>query len=280
MSSSESEDEERAVDENHLDDHEMTAVLRLKVVGNKRFAANELAPALASWAEAIAVFGTRPGTDLQRAEKSKIHGNVAEAHLRQGDFPQARRAADQSLACDDKNLKARFRRARALIAMGDPASLTLAMDDMRRYQADGGVVSASDAKLLRTGDGGKLLAATRDGMAAAASPPAADQASGTSTVPQPADISDADADAVAKKAEAIRAAQEVVAKTAAAPMASTTSCGPTVRTEWLRELRDPKRDRYAWLIDVYRTRCASPLSRRPAHGRVRAVTPRPILLWS
>ena len=86
-------------------------------------------------------------------EKRATGGGSADVELSEA----ARRGADSALDCDPINLKALFRRARALLAIGGPQELTMALDDIKQYQSKGGVLSAMDAGLLVTSEGKPLL---------------------------------------------------------------------------------------------------------------------------
>ena len=269
-------------DDDALDTTEFAKVIEHKTAANKAFTAGELSSALESWAEAIKVFEGRSGDEAQRLEKSKVHSNQAEAYLRRKEYDKARRCADSALDCDPINLKALFRRARALLAIGGPQELTMALDDIKQYQSKGGVLSAMDAGLLVTSEGKPLLphAVRREPPQSEAkkSPPPPPLESDAEWNQKVADFKEQTRELVAgaaaeakvdgeevdaatqaeKKEEAIRAAQEVAAKAAEEPSGggggAAASSKPVVveRTEWLKALRDRK-DRYSWLIDVYRT---------------------------
>lgn len=269
---------------------EFESVMRLKNAGNAHFVAGELTAALGRWSDAVQLYDGRAGESVQRAEKSKLHSNKAEAFLKLERYADARADADRALESDAANGKARFRRARALLALGGPAELALAMEDIKAIKAAGGTVGEAEAALLRTADGALLLKSARDKEEAAAKASAARRAEWRRRVGAPGGDAGAgaepSADDLAKAARAVAAVAEYTdvdantakmeahtakeAAKAAAEEPAAKAPPPPERTEWLAALGNPGRDRHAWLIDCYRTRVdddrAGGPSPRAPHG--------------
>ena len=128
-----------------------------KNTGNKSFKAGEFEAAVSEWDAFLAIYGSHAGNAQQRLEKAKVFSNKAEAFLKLGRHAEARDACSAALELDASNHKARFRRARSCLAMGDWQDLVMASEDVKRIQADGGTIGEAEAALLKTAEGKPLL---------------------------------------------------------------------------------------------------------------------------
>ena len=97
---------------------EYSEVQRLKAEGNARFGSKDFIGANESYGRAMEIAGSRRGSEgEQRDDYLKIHSNLVETLLRLDRNEQALMTATGLLAIDPSNGKARFRRARALVAL-------------------------------------------------------------------------------------------------------------------------------------------------------------------
>jgi hypothetical protein len=262
-------------------------VLRRKWLGNEHFKDGDLDSALSHWDEAIKLFGPAAGDATQAAVQATLHANRAEVFLRLERHAEAKTACDRALQLDDTNFKARFRRARACLALGGFEELAQAADDVKRIQADGGTLQKAEATLLRTAQGMPLLAS----LAGKGNASAFAKASIPATAFSAEEAAAVDAEARERAAQTVAAlAPEMAAAMANAgatghrppPMAAPDGAPPRPpeprlgdlqpvdRTDWMEMLDDRPELRPAWLVDVYRTSfnaeatCARP-PERPRH---------------
>lgn len=129
---------------------EMALVMERKEEGNHHFKAGRVEDALLAYNRALEVFADRLGDGTQRLDKSKLLANRAECLLRLERWEAASKSAGLALRCDAANCKARFRRARALAAMGGENRLSEALEDLEQLRIDsGGSHGKAEAKLLR-----------------------------------------------------------------------------------------------------------------------------------
>ena len=125
---------------------EMARLLEDKERGTMHFKAGRVKEACQEYNRAIEVFGDRPGgTVEQRREKSKLFANRAECLLRLEEWAAAEKAAMRATELDATNAKARYRRARALEALGGEAQLQMAVVELGRIEPMGG----AEHQLLR-----------------------------------------------------------------------------------------------------------------------------------
>ena len=250
-------------------------VVRVKTMGNGHFSKGELEKALSCWNAALNLYDGKPGDDAQRREKSKICSNCAQAHLSLDKYSAARSAADHALEYDDANAKARFRRARALLALGGLEELTQAADDIKRIKADGGTLGEAEAALLRTAEGpllkvmrdkeanqaavkAEVAAASPDDLAKAAAAAAAVAPMATAAKAEAAAAAAATANTADKSAAAARVAEAEAAEEAEVKRAWAQKRRDQVleakRSAWMGALGERRELCRAWLVDVYRTR--------------------------
>ncbi|KAK7230805.1 hypothetical protein SO694_00075179 [Aureococcus anophagefferens] len=95
----------------------MDAGLAHKKAGNARFAKKAYAEAIENYDLAAADFEACGASAA--GEASKTYANASECRLRLGDFALAESAASRALELDGANTKARFRRGRARLELGD-----------------------------------------------------------------------------------------------------------------------------------------------------------------
>lgn len=266
-----------------LDAESFADVLRRKWLGNELFKEGDLDGAVAHWDKALKLYGAKPGDGTQAGVQATLNSNKAEVFLKRQRYADAKLCCDRALELDDANFKARFRRARACIAIGGFEELSLAADDVKRIQADGGTLGEAEAALLRTAQGSPLLPS----VGGAASKPSNGKGTttGCSAISQALrgaatsslseeEVAAADADARERAAAAVAAlGPEMAAALANAgatgtPEQSDSSAeanSPAAaepppaadealdRTDWMELLDDRPSLRAAWLVDVYRT---------------------------
>ena len=117
---------------------EFDSVVALKATGNDAFKQGNFAGATASYAAALAVYGSRAGSEPdQRKERVNLSSNTAECLIRQKMFPQAVDAASEALSNDSTNAKARIRRVKALAAIGGAERLNDAWGDLKILHSAG-----------------------------------------------------------------------------------------------------------------------------------------------
>jgi hypothetical protein len=273
---------------NDLEASVFAEVLQFKGLGNKFYSVGNHEQALDQYNKALKLYDGQQGSDEQRKQKATICSNSAEAFLKLERFPEARAFADNALKYDDTNHKARFRRARALLALGGFEDLQQAAEDMKRIQTDGGRLGKAEAALLRTATGPLLKGlgsapASKETIAMAAAAkeavaPLLAKAGATVTVPKSASIattpaSTATATSTAADAEFTRQLEDDF-DTSPAPSTTSTSSNSSEkvyfsstpasgshpasakvvdRTEWMVLLVDRPALVHCWLIDVYRT---------------------------
>ena len=128
---------------------EMGLVIERKEEGNGHFRSGRVEDALLAYNRALEVFADRNGDPTQRLDKGKLLANRSECLLRLERWEAAGKSASAALRCDVTNCKARFRRARALAAMGGENHLSEALEDLEQLRIDsGGSHGKSEAKLL------------------------------------------------------------------------------------------------------------------------------------
>jgi hypothetical protein len=124
-----------------LSPDEFSQVLQLKAKGNACFGAKDFSGAKKAYGRARKVFGCRRGSSgakgeqqqqLQREEYLKVSSNLAEALLRLNMPERALATADDVLDLDPSNAKARYRKAKALVAM---AAFTAALTELAALEA-------------------------------------------------------------------------------------------------------------------------------------------------
>lgn len=121
-----------------LTEQESALVAEARALGNDKFKLGDVRGACAEYGRAIQVFADRPGgTREQRGEKSKLYANRAECLLRLESWHLAEEAAAMAVALDEGNIKARYRRARALEALGSEQHLDDAVVELGRIEASG-----------------------------------------------------------------------------------------------------------------------------------------------
>tara|TARA_B110001452_G_scaffold213623_1_gene184393 strand:- start:383 stop:661 length:279 start_codon:yes stop_codon:yes gene_type:complete len=86
---------------------------------------------------------------MQRSAKSKIHSKQAAIALETEDWADARAFASQALDADDGNTRARLRRVRALLELGQADALEMVSKDIERIKADGGTLSKDTVDRFR-----------------------------------------------------------------------------------------------------------------------------------
>ena len=232
-----------------LTEQEMGMVAEAKDAGNEQFKAGSINDALALYNKALEVFADRRGGPTQRVEKSKLCANRAECLLRLKKWEAAMKSATIAIQLDATNAKARFRRAKALEALGGENNLKAALDDLDALQQIdptanlGKAESTLQAKVhqhlvelreVRRRDAGGLRKAFADG-AVGLSTEADDVAAATGTL----DLTDV-----------------------------TPSAPPPEACKWCAQLEEAgltETARYAWLVDVYRTHVDDSASRGEAH---------------
>ncbi len=132
-----------------LTDAEWSRVAKAKAEGNEHFVAGRTREACRQYNRAIEVFGERPGgTAEQRGEKSKLYANRAECLLRLEQWPAAEQAAARAVGLDPSNVKARYRRARALEALGAEHHLEAAMGELSSIERKGAAEQQLHRRLL------------------------------------------------------------------------------------------------------------------------------------
>ena len=318
---------------------EYQVALSHKEAGNKLFKAGELAGALREWDACLSAYGGLPGSAEQRLEKAKVCSNKAEAYLKLERHAEAREASGLALELDERNQKARFRRARACLRLGGWDDLLMASEDVKRIQADGGTIGAAEAALFKTAEGKLLLsklgkpsapvdhsaaqedareraAATvaalapeleraaalaaagvagteRVGCNADGDAPASERATSHDGAPSvggghalPLDVEDAEGAEDAEERALLARRREARVEQLKREQASRAAAADPRTRAWAALLRDhPPSERYAWLVDVYRTHvdaearaeAAAAAARRAAAADGRAAPSPPVL---
>lgn len=131
-------------------------IVQQKQLGNKLFSAGRYHQALDRWNAALDAYEGQTGDEAQAKEQVKLHSNKAEVYIKLERFEEARDACDTALSIDAADYKARFRRARACLAIGGPTELTQAMEDIKVIQANGGKIGEREAALLKSPTGALL----------------------------------------------------------------------------------------------------------------------------
>ena len=88
--------------------------------------------------EALAAYD-RAASQLEGAEAAKCHANKAEAYLRLKDYERAAESASKALELDENNVKARYRRGKAALELGDAAA---ALEDLGQAAKSGDKASS------------------------------------------------------------------------------------------------------------------------------------------
>ena len=81
----------------------------------------------------------RAASQLEGAEAAKCHANKAEAYLRLKDYERAAESASKALELDESNVKARYRRGKAALELGDAAA---ALEDLGQAAKSGDKASS------------------------------------------------------------------------------------------------------------------------------------------
>ena len=221
---------------------EMGIVREAKENGNAFFRAGQIKEALTAYNSALQVFADRRGGPDQRGEKSKICANRAECLLRMQHWEAAEKSAAAALMLDANNAKARFRRARALAELGGESRLREALDDLEklRLASDGslGKAEATLHKRVLTEQAELKEVRRRD-------------ASGLRAAFESGDVGLLSDDELAKAAATSSRATDRRQQQGAGEAAA------SAWSSWAAQLEaigcEPP-TRYAWIIDVYRTR--------------------------
>ena len=133
-----------------LSGSEFQEVRKLAVSGDEAYkASGDCAAAQRHWADAMRIYAARKGCGVQRRAKSKIHSKQAALALETEDWSGARSFASQALDADDGNTKARLRRVRALLELGQADALETVSKDIERIKADGGTLSKDTVDRFR-----------------------------------------------------------------------------------------------------------------------------------
>lgn len=133
-----------------LSGSEFEEVRRCAALGDQAYkASGDCTAAQGHWDEAMRIYAARKGCGVQRRAKSKIHSKQAAIALETEDWAGARAFASQALDADDSNAKARLRRVRALLELGQTDALELVSEDIERIKADGGTLSKDTSDRLR-----------------------------------------------------------------------------------------------------------------------------------
>jgi len=196
--------EARARGPDVLTPQEMAIVLEAKEEGNAKFKAGRVEEACQKYNCALQTYANRPGgTPDQRREKSKLYANRAECLLRLEQWQAAEQAASKAIQLDADNVKAHYRRARALEVLGGDEHLEAALEALGRIEARGGMEPESEKlrrrlhaardelRLVRRRDAGCLrrafvsgdLKLTREEYASSTSASASVDAPAPATVP-------------------------------------------------------------------------------------------------
>ena len=88
--------------------------------------------------EALAAYD-RAADALDGAEAAKCHANKAEAYLRLKEYQSAAESASKALELDENNVKARYRRGKAALEIGDAAA---ALEDLGQAAKSGDKASS------------------------------------------------------------------------------------------------------------------------------------------
>ena len=88
--------------------------------------------------EALAAYD-RAASQLEGAEAAKCHANKAEAYLRLKEYQSAAESASKALELDESNVKARYRRGKAALELGDAAA---ALEDLGQAAKSGDKASS------------------------------------------------------------------------------------------------------------------------------------------
>ena len=196
--------EARARGPDVLTPQEMAIVLEAKEEGNAKFKAGRVEEACQEYNCALKTYANRPGgTPDQRREKSNLYANRAECLLRLEQWLAAEQAASKAIQLDADNVKAHYRRARALEALGGDEHIEAALEALGRIEAQGGMgpeseklrrrlhAARDELRLVRRRDAGCLrrafisggLKLTREEHASSTSASAAVDAPASATVP-------------------------------------------------------------------------------------------------
>ena len=246
--------EARARGPDVLTPQEEAMVVEAKEQGNEHFKAGRVEEALGSYHRALTVFSDRKGGPEQRLEKSKLMANRAECQLRLELWEAAEKSAANALALDAANAKARFRRARALTELGGEPNLKASLDELEELKraSTNGALGRAETLLQRRvvkerADLKKAHQRASDGLKKAF-------ASGNAGLISKEEVED-------KIRNGSKSEIEERIAALSDRDASTFTADPKDPSGWCDQLFDLKKSgpvlaqtRYAWLVDVYRTR--------------------------
>ena len=105
--------------------------IEMREAANDQFRKGEYREALAAY--------DRAASQLDGAEAAKCHANKAEAYLRLKEYQSAAESASKALELDESNVKARYRRGKAALELGDAAA---ALEDLGQAAKSGDKASS------------------------------------------------------------------------------------------------------------------------------------------